>query len=116
MRPRAFFHAALLAAFCAAPAAAQLKDPGFTVAQVMNVPFTYGLVGAAKADRIAWLEAHQGRRNVYTAAAPDYTPVRLTANLEDDAVDLTGLEISQDGSVVAIAAVVRPVRRGRTQA
>jgi dipeptidyl aminopeptidase/acylaminoacyl peptidase len=101
MKPRACFRAAaLLAVLVAAPAAAQLKDPGFTVAQVMNVPFTYGLVGAARADRIAWMEAHQGRRNVYTAAAPDYTPVRVTSNLEDDAVDLTGLDISQDGSVV----------------
>lgn len=81
-------------------ARAQLHDPGFTIEQVMSAPFSYGLVGASQAERVAWMQAERGMRNVYTAAAPDWTPVRLTAENGDDALDLTGLEISDDGSVV----------------
>jgi dipeptidyl aminopeptidase/acylaminoacyl peptidase len=62
--------------------------------------YPYELVSAAKADRIAWLAYDEGKRNVYTAAAPDFRPVRLTRFLEDDGVDLTTLSISADGSVV----------------
>jgi dipeptidyl aminopeptidase/acylaminoacyl peptidase len=40
-------------------------------------------------------------RNVYTAAGPDFKPVRLTKFLNDDGIVLSELEISDDGSVVA---------------
>ena len=40
--------------------------------------YPYELVSAKKADRIAWLAFERGMRNVYTAAAPDFTPVRVT--------------------------------------
>ena len=90
----------LTLALAPAGASAQTHEAGFTLEQVMSVPFSYGLVGSAKADRIAWMQVERGRRNVFTAGAPDYAPVRLTANVEDDAVDLTGVELSQDGSVV----------------
>lgn len=78
------------------PAAAQ----PFTLEEVLSPGFAYDLVAAREVDRIAWLENERGMRNVYTAAAPDFRPVRLTAFLEDDGTDLTGLQIAQDGSVV----------------
>jgi dipeptidyl aminopeptidase/acylaminoacyl peptidase len=62
--------------------------------------YPYELVSAAKVDRIAWLAYERGQRNVYTAAAPDFRPVRLTRFLGDDGIDLTTLSISADGSVV----------------
>ena len=62
--------------------------------------YPYELVAAKKAERIAWLAYERGQRNVYTAAAPAYTPTRLTRFLEDDGVDLTGLRISEDGATV----------------
>jgi dipeptidyl-peptidase-4 len=62
--------------------------------------YPYELVAARKADRIAWLVYERGQRNVYTAAAPAYTPTRLTRHLEDDGIDLTGLRISDDGATV----------------
>jgi dipeptidyl aminopeptidase/acylaminoacyl peptidase len=58
------------------------------------------LVSAKKADRIAWIAYERGQRNVYTAAAPDFKPVRLTSFLEDDGNDLTNLSIADDGAVV----------------
>jgi dipeptidyl aminopeptidase/acylaminoacyl peptidase len=70
------------------------------IGQYLSPAYPYELVSAAKADRIAWLAYEKGQRNVYTAAAPDYRPVRLTRFLEDDGVDLTTLTISADGAVV----------------
>jgi dipeptidyl-peptidase-4 len=72
----------------------------FTVEQVLSPAFPYNLVAARSADRIAWIENERGMRNVYTAAAPDFTPVRLTATTADDGIDLRPLQISDDGSVV----------------
>ena len=88
------------AALLPTPGSPQLRDPGFTIEQALSLPIPSGLVGARKADRVAWIEVERGMRNVYTAAAPDYRPVRLTSNDQDDGVDLTGLAISDDGSVV----------------
>lgn len=79
---------------------AQTRDPGFTIEDVLSPAFRYGLVAAANADRIAWIENDGGRRNVYTAAAPDYTPVMLTSTAEDDAIDHSGLQLSADGSIL----------------
>lgn len=78
----------------------QTRQARFTIEQVLSPAFPYGLVAARSADRIAWIENERGMRNVYTAAAPAFTPVRLTATAEDDGVDLRPLQISDDGSVV----------------
>lgn len=68
--------------------------------QYLSPAFPFELVAAKRADRIAWIAYERGRRNVYTAAAPGFRPVRLTRHLEDDGVDLTDLRISDDGSTV----------------
>ena len=36
------------------------------------------LAAAKKADRVAWIAFEEGKRNAYTAAAPAFSPVRLT--------------------------------------
>ena len=46
------------------------------------------IASAKKADRLAWTAYEHGLRNVFTAAAPDFKPVRLTNFLKDDGVDL----------------------------
>jgi dipeptidyl-peptidase-4 len=84
----------------------------FTIEQVLSYAFPYELVSARKADRIAWLEFERGRRNVYTAAAPDFKPVRLTDFNDDNGVDLTSLAISDDGSVVVFVRGHDPNRDG----
>jgi hypothetical protein len=50
---------------------------------------------------VAWVAYERGHRNVYTAAAPTFTPVKLTNYPNDDGVDLTEVTISADGSTVA---------------
>src|SRR5713101_5990577 len=71
-----------------------------TMAQFMSAAFPMELVAATKADRIAWISNDKGLRNVFTAAAPDFRPVRVTSYMRDDGVDTTQLAISDDGSTV----------------
>ena len=80
-----------------APAPAQKS---FTIEQVLSYALPSNLVSAKKADRIAWCEVERGVRNVYTAAAPSFKPVRLTDFTQDDGKELTALQIAHDGSVV----------------
>jgi dipeptidyl-peptidase 4 len=88
---------ALLALAAAVPARAQ-KPP--TMAQFLSAPYPFEVVAARKADRIAWLVLERGARNVFTAAGPDFRPVRLTAFTADDGTDISDLAISDDGGVV----------------
>ncbi len=68
-----------------------------TIEQFLKPGFPYELVSADKADRVAWLSYEAGKRNVFTAAAPDFHATRVTSFTKDDGIDLTGLEISADG-------------------
>lgn len=111
--PRLRLLALSLLALCQALAApGPLAAQAFSLADVLSPGFAYELVSAAGADRIAWLENERGMRNVYTATAPDFVPVRLTSFLEDDGTDLTGLQISRDGSVVVFTRGHAPNRVG----
>lgn len=80
------------------PRAAQRHVP--TMAQFMSPAFPLELVAARSADRIAWIANDKGLRNVYTAAAPGFRPVRVTEFLKDDGIDLTQLSLSDDGTTV----------------
>ncbi len=91
------------------PASAQKE---FTVEQILSYSFCYELVSARKADRIAWLENREGRRNVYSAAGPDFKPAPLTRFVEDDGTDLSSTAISDDGSVVVFVRGHDPNREG----
>jgi dipeptidyl-peptidase 4 len=98
----------VLAPLPASPLAAQ----AFSLPDVLSPGFAYDLVAARGAERIAWLENERGMRNVFTAAAPDFEPVRLTSFLDDDGTDLGGLQISDDGSVVVFTRGHAPNREG----
>jgi dipeptidyl aminopeptidase/acylaminoacyl peptidase len=71
-----------------------------TIAQFLGAGSPLEVVSARRTDRIAWIAYEQGKRNVYTAASPVWMPVRVTAYMKDDGVDLTGVRISDDGSTV----------------
>ncbi|MFH1572975.1 MAG: DPP IV N-terminal domain-containing protein, partial [Acidobacteriota bacterium] len=94
------------------PGTAAHAQKGFTVEQVLSYSFPYELVSAGKADRIAWLENDQGKRNVWTAAAPEFKPARLTSFMDDDGTDLSSLAISDDGLVVVFVRGHDPNRDG----
>jgi hypothetical protein len=61
---------------------------------------------------VAWPAYDEGKRNVYTAAAPAFAPVRLTNFLKDDGTDLTDVEISDDGSTIVYVRGHTPNRDG----
>jgi len=84
----------------------------FTIEQILSYALPSDLVSAKKADRIAWLEAERGLRNVYTAAAPDFKPARLTEFNQDDGQELNDLRISDDGGVVVFVRGQGPNRDG----
>jgi len=93
-------------------ASPMLAQTAGSVAPFISPGFPSDLVAAKKADRIAWLVYERGMRNVYTAAAPDFKPARLTKFLGDDGVILSDLAISDDGSVVTFTRGSEPNREG----
>jgi dipeptidyl-peptidase-4 len=92
-----------------APAAA---GAGPTIDQFLSAPYPQDLVAAKKADRIAWWSYERGRRNVYTAAAPDFKPVRLTEFTEDNFIDISDVGIADDGRVLTFVRGTQPNRLG----
>src|SRR5688500_2546991 len=97
-RTRRTFRPLLTAALIfvvASQAAAQARKP--TIEQFMSPASPLALATARKVDRIAWPVYDRGMRNVYTAAAPDFTPVRLTRFLEDNGIELGTVSVSDDG-------------------
>ena len=92
--------AALSATLTVATSAAPQRNAQLSARAFLSPSSPLEITAAKKVDRVAWVAYEEGKRNVYTAAAPAFVPVRLTAYLEDDGVDLTGVEISADGSTV----------------
>src|SRR4029453_6505881 len=83
-----------------------------TVGVGVGPPHPFERATAGKVERLAWLAYDQGKRNVYTAVAPAFQPVRLTSFMKDDGTDLTDIAISDDGSTVAFVRGHTPNRDG----
>jgi dipeptidyl aminopeptidase/acylaminoacyl peptidase len=83
-----------------------------TLDQFLGAASPLEVVAASKADRVAWVAYERGRRNVYTAAAPAFTPVKLTSYTKDDGVDLTDVKLSADGSTAVFVRGSAPNRQG----
>jgi dipeptidyl aminopeptidase/acylaminoacyl peptidase len=103
----------VVAVAIAAPHAAKTQAPKAPdIAAFLGAAFPFDLQSARKTDRLAWLAYDQGRRNVYTASAPDFRPVRVTAFLEDDGTEISDLNLSDDGSTVTYVRGTAPNRAG----
>ena len=83
-----------------------------TIEQFLSPASPLEVTSAKKADRVAWMTYDRGLRNVYTAAAPDFRPVRLTRFLEDNGTDLTDVNLSDDGSIAVFVRGSAPNRDG----
>src|SRR3954454_21494280 len=95
----------------AAPAApASPASP--TIEEFLKPGTPTEVVAAKKAERIAWTAYEHGLRNVYTASAPAFTPVRLTNVTTDDGVELSDISIADDGGVVVFVRGTAPNRDG----
>jgi dipeptidyl aminopeptidase/acylaminoacyl peptidase len=92
--PAAPLVAIVLVAWCArAPAAGD-----FSMAQVLNYGYATELAAAEHGDAIAWVRDVAGRRNVWVARGPDFTPRQVTQYDADDGQEITQLTFSPDGS------------------
>ena len=70
------------------------------LAQALALPVAGNLVGARNAERFAWIENAAGVRNIWVAA-PGGAARRVTTYLDDDGVELSDLELSDDGTRLA---------------
>ena len=103
----------IVAIACAHGLAASLHAQSSpTIDQFMSPGLPEELAAAKRADRIAWIANERGRRNVFTAVAPNFAPVQLTRFREDDGVVLTTLRISDDGAIVSFVRGSAPNNRG----
>ena len=84
----------------------------WTLEDILSIPFPSQLVAASQADRIAWVMNIEGRRNVWTAAPPDFRPVRLTHFTSDDGQPIEDLRITSDGRYVVFVRGGAPNRAG----
>ena len=102
--------AAIALSLVALPQAQTMKPSSGspTIEQFLSPAYPLDLTSAKKADRLAWVSYDEGKRNIYTAAAPAYQPVRLTSFLKDDGTDMTDPNLSDDGAVIVF---VRGTRR-----
>jgi len=67
---------------------------------------------ATRADKIAWVDYAEGKRNAFAAAAPLFAPVRLTNFTKDDGIMMSAIKISDDGSTVVFLRGEQPNREG----
>ncbi len=73
---------------------------GYEIEQVMKAPFPSGLVSCEKMDRVAWVFNIEGRRNIWIADGPEWTPRQITFYNNDDGREISHLSFSSDGSII----------------
>jgi dipeptidyl-peptidase-4 len=109
--PSLLLAAALLAATAAFTPGLQAQS-GPTIRDFLSPASPLDLASAVHTDRIAWMAYEEGKRNVYTAAGPDFKPKRLTDFMDDDGTELTDVSISDDGSMIVFVRGSAPNREG----
>ena len=110
MRTLTRFSVTVLAA--AALVSQPLAAAPATFKQFLSPASPQEVVAARRADRVAWIDYAEGKRNAFTAAAPLFKPVRLTNFLKDDGIMMSAVRISDDGSTVIFLRGEAPNRVG----
>lgn len=72
----------------------------FTLESVLSAAFPSDLVASPRGDIIAWAFDNQGKRNVWTAQAPDFKARPLTHFDEDEGLEVSELAFNHDGSII----------------
>src|ERR1051326_8823724 len=74
-----------------------LACSGATLDQFLGAPFASDMHAAPGGGKVVWLLNERGARNLWGAAAPNYSARRLTSYKEDDGQDLGDIQWSADG-------------------
>ncbi len=69
-----------------------------TFESIKSYPFPADLTAAKTGSRIAWTFNEEGKRNVYVAEGPMFTPRKLTNYDDDSGQEITSLSLSTDGN------------------
>jgi dipeptidyl aminopeptidase/acylaminoacyl peptidase len=93
-------------------AAAPLTQQAVTLEALLSAPFPSEIAAAPTGGRVAWVQNAKGSRNVWVAAAPDFTARQLTTYTGDDGQDITTLTWSPDGRTVLYVRGGAPNRQG----
>ena len=72
----------------------------FTLENIMSYAFPSSLVVSPKGDLVAWVFNWQGKRNIWTAQAPEYKARQLTTYSLDDGQELGGLAFDSEGKII----------------
>ncbi len=110
--PRFLVIVCIMVAGLLTPGAVRAQAGGFSLEDILSVPYPTDLAAAAATTRCAWVLNDRGVRNVWTAAAPDFTPVRLTGYSEDDGQQISNLCLSPDGRQLVYVRGGSPNRAG----
>lgn len=105
MRNYFFF---LIVFFCFLTTKSQESD----LKNFLRYSFPYNLTSSQNHGAIAWVENQEGKRNLYWAKAPDYSPIKLTAYEVEDGQNLNDLKFSQDLSRLYFVRGSSPNRSG----
>jgi dipeptidyl aminopeptidase/acylaminoacyl peptidase len=78
----------------------QLLAQNISFKSFKDYTFTKEICSSAQGSKIAWVVEVEGKRNIYVASGPDFTPIKLTGFSKDDGQEITSLSISDDGKWV----------------
>ncbi len=103
---------ALVLATATPPRPASAQNGQANLDALVGWPFPSALTAAPAAPVVAWVRNERGGRNVWTAAAPEWTGRRLTSFTRDDGQEIAELVVAADGSLVAFVRGGAPNRAG----
>jgi dipeptidyl aminopeptidase/acylaminoacyl peptidase len=72
----------------------------FTLDSILSYAFPSSLVVSPRGDVVAWVFNWQGKRNIWTAKAPEYKGRQLTAYPLDDGQELGRLAFDSEGKII----------------
>ena len=72
----------------------------FTLDQATSYPYPNELAAAPTGSRLAWAANERGKRNLFAAEGPTFTPRRLTNFTDDDGQELTSVSLTRDGKQI----------------
>ena len=77
------------------------RGNGLTLEQTLSAPFPSEMVASRNGAKIAWVFRDHGRRNIWVAEAPTFKGRQLTRYTRDDGQEVTALDFSPDGNLIA---------------